>query len=95
MITNDHRRLHVKPGTPTEPITVRATKETVSEIDALAASMARSRNFVVNEALQQYLDTNAWQLDRIREGLAAARDGRVRPADDLFADIAAKHGWRR
>jgi len=85
----------VKPGTPTEPITVRTAKETVSEIDALAASMARSRNFVVNEALQQYLDTNAWQLDRIKEGLAAARDGRIRPAADLFAEIAAKHGWRR
>ena len=80
---------------PTEPITVRAAKETVVEIDALAAAMDRSRNYIVNQALQQYLEANAWQIARIKEGVAAAREGRVRPAEDVFADIAAKHGWSR
>lgn len=80
---------------PTEPITVRAAKDVVDEIDALAAAMDRSRNYVVNQALRQYLEANAWQIERIREGIAAARDGRVRPADDVFADIAARHGWDR
>lgn len=78
---------------PTEPITIRATRKTVSEIDAIAAAMERSRNFVVNQALQQYLETNAWQLDRIKQGMAAARDGRVQPAEEVFAHIADKHGW--
>lgn len=77
----------------TEPITVRAAKEIVSGIDALAAAMDRSRDDVVNQALRQYLETNAWQIERIEEGRAAARDGRVRPAEDVFADLAAKHGW--
>jgi len=79
----------------TEPMTIRAAKEVINEIDALAAAMDRSRNYVVNQALRQYLETNAWQIERIKEGLAAARDGRVRPAEDVFADIAAKHGWDR
>jgi len=80
---------------PTEPITVRATKATISEIDALAAAMDRSRNYIVNEALRQYLETNAWQIERIKAGIAAAREGRVRPAEQVFADIAARHGWDR
>jgi predicted transcriptional regulator len=80
---------------PTEPITIRTSKETVDEIDALATAMDRSRNYVINQALRQYLEANAWQVQRIEEGLAAAREGRVRPAEDVFADIAAKHGWRR
>jgi predicted transcriptional regulator len=80
---------------PTEPITVRATKEIVSEIDALAAAMDRSRNYVVNQALQHYIEANAWQIERIREGLAAARKGRTRPAADVFGGIAARHGWKR
>jgi len=80
---------------PTEPITVRAPKETVVEIDALAAATDRSRNYIVNQALQQYLEANAWQIARIKDGAAAARDGRVRAAEDVFADIAAKHGWSR
>jgi predicted transcriptional regulator len=80
---------------PTEPITVRAPKETVSEIDALAAAMDRSRNYIVNQALRQYLESNTWQIQRIKEGLAAASGGRVEPAEELFASIAAKHGWAR
>ena len=76
-----------------EPITIRTAK--VSEIDALANAMARSRNYVVNQAIEQYLEANEWQMERIASGIAAARDGKVRPADDVFADIAAKHGWSR
>jgi len=78
---------------PTEPITIRTTKHTVSEIDAIAASMERSRNYVVNQALRQYLETNAWQLARIKQGIDDAREGRVRPAQEVFASIAEKHGW--
>jgi len=80
---------------PTEPITVRAAKEIVTEIDALASAMDRSRNYVVVQALQQYLETNAWQIERIKDGIAATREGRVRPADKVFFDIAAKQGWPR
>ena len=48
-----------------------------------------------SETPRQELDANAWQLERVNDGLAAARAGRVRPAEDVFADIAAKHGWER
>lgn len=78
---------------PTEPITVRAAKKTVSGIDSLAAAMDRSRNYVVNQALEHYLALNAWQIEKIQEGLAAARDGHVLDADQVLGGIAAKHGW--
>lgn len=74
-----------------EPITIRTAK--VAEIDALANAMDRSRNYIVNQAIEQYLESNGWQLERIREGVTAVRDGRVLPADEIFAGIAAKHGW--
>lgn len=78
---------------PTEPITIRTAK--VAEIDALAAATDRSRNDIVNQAIEQYLEANPWQVERIREGIAAARDGRVIPADEVFDRIATKHGWSR
>lgn len=78
----------------TEPMTVRAAQDLVSGIDAIAAATDRSRNYVVNQALQQYLESNRWQIERIEAGLAAAKDGRVRGADEVFAKIAAKHGWQ-
>lgn len=79
----------------TAPITIRTDKDTVNAIDALADAMDRSRNYVVNQAIQQYLDANAWQVERIKEGLADARAGRVFSADDVLAEIAARHGWKR
>lgn len=78
---------------PTQPITVRTAK--VADIDKLAAAMDRSRNYVINQAIEQYLEANAWQIERIKEGVAAARDGRTLPADDVFSAIAAKHDWSR
>lgn len=38
-------------------------------------------------------EADDWQIVRVQEGLAAARDGRVRPAEDVFAEIAAKHSY--
>lgn len=78
---------------PTEPITIRTRK--VSEIDALASAMARSRNYIVNQAIEHYLEANAWQMERIEAGVAAARAGHVGPAEDVFARIAETHGWVR
>lgn len=82
-------------ATPTAPITVRTAKTTVERIDALAASMDRSRNYLVNQAIDQYLEANAWQVERIKAGLADAEAGRIEPADEVFDAIAARHGWAR
>lgn len=79
----------------TEPITIRTAKEVVSGIDALAVATHQSRDDVVDEALRLYLETNSWQIARIEEGLTAAREGRVRPAEDVLAEIATKHGFER
>jgi predicted transcriptional regulator len=74
-----------------EPITIRTAK--VAEIDALAEAMDRSRNYIVNQAIEHYLEANTWQMERIRDGVAAVRDGNVAPAAEVFTRIAAKHGW--
>jgi len=79
----------------TQAITVRTSSEVIGGIDALAAATEQSRDFIVDQALRQYLDATTWQIDKIREGLTAAREGRARPAEDVFAEIAVKHGWER
>ncbi|MFT3690889.1 CopG family ribbon-helix-helix protein [Paenirhodobacter sp.] len=58
-----------------EPITIRTAR--VSAINALASAMDRSRNYVVNQAIEQYLEANAWQMERITAGVEAARSGKV------------------
>lgn len=95
MITYDYKRAHaVMPErTTSEPITIRTAK--VAEIDALASALDRSRNYIVNQAIEQYLEANAWQVEKVQEGISAAREGRVRPAAEVFDGIARKHGWSR
>jgi len=39
--------------------------------------------------------TPPWQLQRIAEGLAAAREGQTLPVDEVLRAIALKHGWTR
>lgn len=85
----------MRPDETTEPITIRTSKDMLSRIDALAVATDRSRSDLVDDALRLFLATNAWQIARIEEGLVAARDGRVRPAEDVLAEIAAKHGFAR
>ena len=47
------------------------------------------------EKIEQKLAAVGADIERIKEGIAAAREGRVVPAEEVFAAIAAKHGWSR
>lgn len=91
----------MRPDETTEPITIRTAKDVVRGIEALVLATHQSRDDVVEQALRHYPDANTWQLARTEEGLAAAHEGRVRPADDVLADIAEKRlralkkWWRR
>lgn len=76
------------------PITIRAAKDRISELDAIAAATDRSRNYIINKAIEDYLDTHAWQMERIQAGIEDARAGRVHPAEEVHAAIAAKYGWK-
>ena len=67
--------------------------ERLAEIDALASSTDRTRDDVVREAIDEYLYTSAWQLERIEAGLAAVREGRIVPAEEAYARLAARYGW--
>ena len=76
-----------------KPITI--SDKQAAEIDALARATDRSRDDIIDQAIAQYLEANNWQMKRIEAGIDAAREGRVRDADRVFARIADKHGWAR
>ncbi|MCZ6804979.1 MAG: CopG family ribbon-helix-helix protein [Proteobacteria bacterium] len=64
----------------TEAFTIRSDSTKVKELDQLANKLDRSRNYLVNQAIEQYLDINAWQIQQIKQGIKAADEGRF--ADD-------------
>lgn len=71
----------------TEAFTVRAESDIVHKIDFLADSLDRSRNYLVNLALKEYLETHAWQIERITQGIAAADRGELIAHEDVMREM--------
>jgi predicted transcriptional regulator len=61
----------------TEAFTVRAESNLVNQLDHLADTLDRSRNYLVNQALKEYLEQHAWQIEKISQGIAAADRGEL------------------
>ena len=70
-------------------ISFRLKPEKVAALDNLARAQTRDRTFLLNEAVEAYLEVQRWQIEHIQEG--------VRQAD---AGMGEDHGkvrakWRR
>ncbi|SJM94013.1 CopG family ribbon-helix-helix protein [Crenothrix polyspora] len=73
----------------TEAFTVRAESDIVHQIDFLADSLDRSRNYLVNLALKEYLETHAWQIEKVSQGMAAADRGELVSHEHVMREIEA------
>lgn len=71
----------------TEAFTIRAETDVVHKLDDLAGSLDRSRNYLVNQAIKEYLETHAWQVKKITQGIAAADHGELVDHDDVMREM--------
>ncbi len=78
----------------TEAITIRTDRQTVERLDKLAKALDRSRNYVVKQALEAYLDEQSWQVQAIEDGLVSLDRGAGRPHEQVMAEMRAKIGRR-
>jgi predicted transcriptional regulator len=53
-------------------LTVRVKPDTRTRLDNLARITRRSKSYVIEDALEQYLDVNEWQIKGIQEALIEA-----------------------
>ena len=67
----------------TEAFSVRTDSKKVKQLDKLAKQMDRSRNYLVNQAIDQLLELHAWQVGRIKDGIKAADEGRFASDADM------------
>jgi predicted transcriptional regulator len=58
-------------------ISFRAVAEKIDLLDSLAAGQDRSRSYLINEAITNYIELHAYQDALVRKGLAEMRKGRV------------------
>jgi len=70
--------------------TVRISPEKQRQLDALAQVLDRSRNWVVSDAIDQYLDVQAWQIEQIRHGVEEADRGELVSHEEVSTEAHAK-----
>ena len=72
----------------TAAFTIRLDDEMLAKLDALAADTDRSRSWIAAKAIESYVELNAWQIARIRDGMAEADRGEFATTDEVEAVFA-------
>ncbi len=57
-------------------ISFRMRPDAVETLDELAESLDRDRSYLLNEAVEQYLELNEYHTELIAKGLRAAKEGK-------------------
>jgi predicted transcriptional regulator len=91
MITTDYHVFHEILVAGKSVVTVRLTPELRGRLKTIAAAMERPRSWVINRAIEQFVDEQAWQIEEIKRGLVEADAGDF--ATD--AEVAAVFSKRR
>ncbi len=74
----------------TVPLSVRISEDKARRIEALAKATDRPKSWLLEQALDAYLDSQAWQVARIEEGLADIQSGAALAREEVAEWLA---GW--
>ena len=64
-------------------VTARLSEETALKLNSLAKTTRRSKSFIVAQALEHFLEEQAWQVAQIQESLAQADEGRFASSTEV------------
>lgn len=56
-------------------MSLRLKPELGSRIEKLASAVDRPKNWIVEQALEEYLDRESWQVAQVKQGIAEADAG--------------------
>ncbi|MDY6851157.1 MAG: CopG family ribbon-helix-helix protein [Thermodesulfobacteriota bacterium] len=57
--------------------TIRMNDDTLEHVDGLAQTLSRSRTWVINQAVQRYLDYEEWFVREVKQGLEEVDRGEI------------------
>jgi RHH-type transcriptional regulator, rel operon repressor / antitoxin RelB len=80
---------------PTRPLSVRVDDVLNQQLDALAEATSRSKTYHIYQALQRYVDEQAWQIAHVRAGLEDLAAGRVSAHEDVVQRHIGKGSMTR
>lgn len=70
-----------------EQFSLRLSTDTKDRLQKLAEATGRTKSFLAQEAIERYLDIEAWQITAIQDGIKDVDDGKT----VSFSDI--KNEW--
>ena len=71
-------------------LTLRVDTKTKAKLDKLAEATNRSKSFLAAEAIERYLEVEAWQIKEIKQAIKDADTGDF-VSDAEFAKIVKKY----
>ena len=71
-------------------LTLRVDTKTKAKLDKLAKATRRSKSFLAAEAIERYLEIEAWQIKEIKQAIKEADAGDF-VGDAEFAKIVKKY----
>ncbi len=69
-------------------LSFRTSPEKVKRLDRLSRATDRARSWLLEQALDAYLDAQSWQVAHIEKGLKELRHGEGIPHEDVSAWLA-------
>ena len=72
-----------------EPFTVRLDEELKQKLEALAVSTQRSKNWLAEEAITEFVERESWQIQQIKEAVQKADSSKAKWAshEEVFAEV--------
>ena len=64
-------------------LSFRVVPEAAERLDRLSAATDRPRSWLLEQALDSYLETQAWQVEHIRQGLEEIRGSEGVPHEEV------------
>jgi predicted transcriptional regulator len=79
----------------TATMTIRLPSGVLSRLEKLAGATGRTKSFLAVEAIQSYLELEAWQVEEIKKGIAEADTGDFASDAEVDAVLAKWRGRQR
>jgi predicted transcriptional regulator len=73
----------------TKSITIRTESDIAEKLSALAKSMDRSRNWVIEDALKQYIEQQSRYFQGVEQAMASLKRGEGITHEDLMSEMDA------
>ena len=66
-------------------VSIRTNAELLGQFNAMAEATGRTRSYLINQAMEEYIAREAWQVAEIRKGLEEADAGEFVPDAEMQA----------